>query len=214
MNGLSTEKGSATLEMTLMFPMILFIIVIMLFFGMFMYEQVAAQAILDDVVSRAAANWATADEGVYVENSANAGFTVWDVYSRILDFKDSKKEENIKSEALRRLKQACLFTDTFESGDLDLDSTNVIIYKSLDLTVDRTYTLPFAGFLRALGVSPELHYRLTGSAIVEDPPELIRTVDLAADILEMTKLGTLMTKFQDALGKLSDFFRNFDLNRQ
>lgn len=212
MHRFRAERGSATLEMTLMLPMILFIIVIMLFFGMFMYEKVAAQTVLDDVTSRAAANWSTADEGVYVEKSANDGFAVWDVYSRILDFKDKARKDNITAEALRRLNLVCLFSDKFEQEDVELSCTNVLIYKSLDLTVDRSYTLPFSGFLKALGVSGELHYKLTGSAIVEDPPELIRTVDLAADILEMTKLKKVYTSFQQALGKLSDFFRNFKLN--
>lgn len=205
------ERGSSTVEMTFIFPVVIFVIVIMLFFGMFLYEQVAARAVLDDVVSRAAANWATADEGVYVEKSATEGFTVWDVYSRVLDFKDGARKRNIADEALRRLRIICPFSNNFQEGDVTTDSTNWIIYKSLNLTVDRTFALPFGRFLASLGVPTELHYRQTGSAIVEDPPEMIRTVDLAADYLEQTKLAGIYERAQSAMQKLTDFFRNLHL---
>lgn len=209
MNKLRKENGSATVEMSFVFPVILFVIVIMMFFGMFMYEKVAAQSIMDDVLSRAAANWATAEDGIYTEKSTTDDFSVWKVYSRIIDMNDGDKKANVKSEALRRLKIVCLFSDNFEDDDVTLDSTNVIIYKSLELTVDRTYTLPFAGFLRGLGVSPELHYKLTSTAVVQDAPELIRTIDIAADLLEKTALGDAYKKFQDAMSKVSDFFKDF-----
>lgn len=205
------ERGSTTLEMTFIFPVMIFVIVIMLFFGMFLYEQVAARAVLDDVASRAAANWATADEGVYAEKSATEGFTVWDVYSRVLDFKDGAKKRNITDEALRRLRIVCPFSNNFPDDSVSLDSTNWIVYKSLDLSVDRTFAMPFGRFLAGLGVPTELHYRQTGTAIVEDPPELIRTVDLAADYLEQTKLAGVYERAQSAMQKLTDFFANFHL---
>lgn len=210
---ISDERGSATVEMTFVFPIIIFVIVIMLFFGMFMYEQVAAQAVLDDVVSRAAANWAVADQGIYTEQSANTGFTLYDVYSRILDFKDGAKYNNLKSEALRRLRIICLFKDTFRDGDVSVESKNIVVYKSLSLRVDRTFHLPFGMFLRNwLGLSNELRYSLKASAIIQDQPELIRTVDFAGDLMEKNNaLRNVFDNLQNALRKVSDFFASMTL---
>lgn len=209
------ERGSVAVEMTFVFPIVVVVIVVMLFFGMFMYEQVAAQAVLDDVVSRAAANWAVAGEGVYTEKSTNQGFTVFDAYSRLLDFKDGKKKQNMIAEALRRLRIICLFKDTFKDSDVSLESHNYVVYRSLTLRVDRTFHLPFREFLKnALGVSNELRYTLRGSAIVQDQPELIRTLDFAGDLMEKNSaLKNVFDRLQEALQKVSQFFADLNLNQ-
>ena len=206
-----SERGSTIVEMTFIFPIIVFLLVIMLFYGMFMYEQVATKAILDNVLARAAANWATADKGIDDDEAAESpvDFSVWEVYSRILDFKDGKKRENIQSEALGRLRRACLLKHTFQPENIQLESRNFVVYKSLKLTVTRQYPLPFPGFLKWLGVQTHLDYVITGTAVVQDQPETIRNIDLAADILRQTGLKSVYDKLQSAMGSLVEFFQNF-----
>lgn len=211
MKNIRRERGSATIEMTLIFPMLLFVIVVMLFFGIYLYEQVAVQAVLDDVTSRAAANWATADQGIYTETSNSSGFGVWQVYSRILDMNESQKKENLCTEALNRLRRVCLIQNTFNMNDIHPDTVNIVVYKSLTLTVTRTYPLPFPGFLRGMGLPTELKYQRTGTAIVQDAPELIRTMDIAGDILGNTKFGEYFKKLQNGQQQLVKYFQDFDL---
>jgi len=212
MKKLRSQKGSATVELMFIFPMILFIIVIMLFFGLYIYEQVAAKTVLDDVASRAAANWSTADEGVYKEKSATDGFTAWDIYSRIIDMKGDARENNVKSEALRRLQSVSPFKDTFKAENITIDSTNLIVYKTLNITVRRTYRLPFAPFLERLDVNPELSYTLTATAAVQDQPELIRTIDMASDTLRSNAfIRDKLDKASEAIARIRDFFCNLNL---
>lgn len=212
MKKLRAERGSATVELTFVFPIILFILIIMMFFGLFMYEQVAAQAVLDDVVSSAAANWATLESGVYAEKPSSQDFSVWDIYSRIIDFVGDSRERVIEEEALRRLRAIGLFSNTFEEKDVELKCTNVVVYKTLDLTVNRTYELPFPGFLEMMGIPTELHYKLTATAVVQDQAELIRTIDIAGDMLKQNAFFRgLYAKAQEAMSSMSKFFSSFSL---
>ena len=211
----SQERGAEIVEMTLIFPIIIVLIWTMIFFGLMMYEQVAVQSVLDDVISRAAANWATADEGIYSESASFSGFTVWDVYSRLIDTKDGKKKENIESTALERLNKVVIITKKFSKADIHLESTNILVYKSLKLTVDREFPLPFAGFLRNLGIQTSLQYRRTGTAVIQDAPEFIRTIDMASDLLKRnSKIKNAFDNIQGKLGELTTWFKNLDLNKK
>lgn len=209
------ERGSEIVEMTLVFPIIIVLIWTMIFFGLMMYEQVAAQSVLDDVVSRAAANWSTADEGIYSESADFSGFTVWDVYSRLIDTKDGKKKENIESTALERLNKIVIISKKFSASDIHLGSTNIVVYKSLKLTVDREFPLPFAGFLRGLGIRDSFQYRRTGTAVIQDAPEFIRTIDMATDLLRRNSaIKNTFDNMQGKLGELTNWFKNLDLSKR
>ena len=50
-------------------------------------------------------------------------------------------------------------------------------------------------------------------ADLQDPPELIRTMDFAGDMLEGTKAGRILDDFQGALSKMTSFFRDFNLSK-
>ncbi len=210
---MKSEKGSNALEMTLIFPIVIFIIVILMFFGLFMYEQVAAQAVVDDVVSRTAANWSTAEDGIYTEKTAKEDFSVWKIYGRLIDFSNGRKKENMVEEAMRRLQAVCPIKIKFQEGDVVDDSKSYLIYRTLSLRVNRKFPLPLAGFLRRLGLPEYLEYTLYGTAVVQDQAELIRTVDMAVDLTENTPLGNAMSKVKDALQKLGSFFADFNLTK-
>ena len=63
-----------------------------------------------------------------------------------------------------------------------------------------------------MGVSPELNYKLTSTAVVQDAPELIRNIDFATDMLmKNSKIKKAVEGAQAAMGKVTEFFANFEL---
>lgn len=96
-----------------------------------------------------------------------------------------------------------------QTGDINVDIDNKIIYQNVEVSITARYPLPQV--FGAFGLPTEYEYTVEAVTAVNDPDEFIRNVDLVIDTcVELDQktggnLSKITSKIGDMASKLTDF---------
>ncbi|WP_458461594.1 TadE/TadG family type IV pilus assembly protein [Paenibacillus sp.] len=185
-NKLKKEEGSFTLEASLIFPVVLFILVLLLFFTMYMYQKTFLNQHAYAASERAAYSWDNSHKqamtGEFVAGEHD------NLYWRLTDDRmlgalfgwvgaDNQVSVSVPageggSLSEQKLAQAAQHMPSAMKGTIEYQ--NSLIQRKVTTKLDQVISLPLPSFLFDSGNL----VRTQGSSAVVEPVEFIRTVDL------------------------------------
>ncbi len=202
-------RGSATVEAAIIMPIFLILLVVMLMFAIFVYEKAAMRSVCNEVAAEGAAIWQRGSSYMadYYSNQGQPSQETQDkvhiysiyasYFSNLIDIEQSKKLELLKEYLTQEVVRHS-FILTEKDVETDVQLSSVIIHKKLVVSAKADYNLPF--YSDTSDVSAE--------CVISWQTELVRTIDLAADMLDgpmagiKEKYGKVIEKLQELISKV------------
>ncbi|WP_128104351.1 TadE family protein [Paenibacillus sp. DCT19] len=185
-NRRNKEEGSFTIEASLVFPVVLFTLVILLFFSMYMYQKTFLNQHAYAASERAAYSWDNSHKQAMTGEFATGEYD--NLYWRLKDdqllgalfgWAGADNQVTVSVPAgegggltEQKLSQAVQGMPTAMTGTIEYQNT--LIQRKVTTKLEQMISLPLPSFLFDSGNSV---FTTASSAVVE-PVEFIRTVDL------------------------------------
>ncbi|WP_145050798.1 TadE family protein [Paenibacillus xylanexedens] len=185
-NRRNKEEGSFTIEASLVFPVVLFTLVILLFFSMYMYQKTFLNQHAYAASERAAYSWDNSHKQAMTGEFATGEYD--NLYWRLKDDQllgtlfgwagaDNQVTVSVPageggSLSEQKLSQAVQGMPTAMNGTIEYQNT--LIQRKVTTKLEQMISLPLPSFLFDSGNNV---FTTASSAVVE-PVEFIRTVDL------------------------------------
>ncbi len=203
--------GAMTVEYALIFPVVLFTLMLLIHFGLLYYQQ----ALLQSVVSTNAQDWAflwrydalkvKPGEGVLTNEGYLSEGLYWQLFSSA-----AAKKEIIKEAILKDYHNKSLLK-TSREVIVDVTYENYLIIQNVGIRVTAEYPSPMKGLFRALGLSGDIKLQASSEMTLHDPKEFIHNVDFLLQIYEESGAKDWVQEkckpLTDALKKVKDYFK-------
>ncbi|NLN63961.1 MAG: pilus assembly protein [Clostridiaceae bacterium] len=204
-------SGAVTIEYALVFPLVIFSVMILIYLGMVYYQQ----ALLQSIVSEQTQNWAflwgyDANEvqqhgGVLSREGYQSEGLYWHIFSN----PESKKEiiRNTIAEDYQR--RSLLKSD--RGLEVHVTYDNYFIYQKVGVQVTATYSSPIKGLFQVVGLSGDISVKASCETTLHDPKEFIHNVDYLLQIYEESGAQNWVQEklkpLQNSLKKMKDYFK-------
>ncbi|HAA43329.1 MAG TPA: pilus assembly protein [Ruminiclostridium sp.] len=195
---LKNNKGSITVEATIIVPVVIFTVIALILIGEFLYQHSYIQSVADRTACRGAEIWNNPSKDMIMGYISKDKMKDVCLYWRI-PFLESSKARNTKQskieEYTKYLMSRVSILDKPETLSVTARmETDYIIYKKIRVTVEAEYKNPFAPFLRVFGLKDTITIRVHSEAVVNEPVEFIRTTDFALDVVKEIDNGLFKGK--------------------
>ncbi|MDI3477149.1 MAG: hypothetical protein PWQ59_674 [Thermoanaerobacterium sp.] len=175
------NKGSLSVEASLVFPIVIFVMIAVIYICLLLYQNVLLQVVVDKAVERAAANM----NEMKIVKSLDTG----EIHSEDLKYLElyrrffhTVQEEVIKKYAQEELRKYNLL-DTYSPEEIKVKEVNYIIYKKLTVEIRAKYKIPVDNIKKMLGIDEGYTVKIMSSSSDKDPAELIRNTDFIMDFI-------------------------------
>lgn len=206
--GVNSQKGSLTVEMALIFPLIFVFVIFICFAAAMIYNRTVATALVNKNLDKATIYWLKSN--VDFETGAMTSAET-DIYSSLYDFKSEDKKKMIINTINGDLDRFLLAQKI--SAPAEIDTHNYIIYRKLEVKVTIDYGSPFKGIFKILGVG-NIKDSFEVEAVINNPVEFIRTIEFLIEVYDeiVYKLdtGDPIDKFKEQMGKLNSAIKEID----
>jgi len=222
----SKNRGSAILEYTIVFPLVLLVLFALFYMGFVLHQK----AVLDSAVSRGTIEAArllsdpqyksvtagaggTADSLDFSNNSYNfsSSFSI-EPYRYIFKYSDDGGKAAIEGK-VKEIIAANSLWGIASNVTVNYDYKNFVLYQEVFVTAEQHYPLP--GVFRLVGLDDEIVLKTYAVQAVTDPDEVIRNVDLTLDLIDtaIAAMGGADAKgirdhIGDVTGKINEFATN------
>ncbi len=217
----SNNKGSFVVEASIVFPIVVFVVFLVIYICFVLYQQVCLQAVANEAAQLGSANWnniilfkSSFADVVSIDelNDDNSG-----LYWRILDPNKDFKIEIINEYLEQKLK----INEQSEDGDLekniymDVKSKDNIeinvklddffVHKELIVQISKNFKTPFDKFKEIFGFKEGFCITVQAQSVINEPTELIRNTDFIFDIVdeidENNNIQKTMSKIKSAIDR-------------
>jgi hypothetical protein len=200
-----SQKGSFTIEATLVVSLTMFVILALIFISMLIFQQIYIQNLCDKVAKSAGETWHIFPEPKdemskeeYNEYLSNVFKGVADkdnilksgLYWNIIDFKKEAKITRLKEYIAYEADKINIFKYKSEDKNKDFDTSikvevksNFVLSKTLYVSIHKKYPNPFKKVINFFGLDGYIHIRAKSKALIIDNDEIIRNTDFVVDTL-------------------------------
>lgn len=200
-----------TIEYAVIFPIVIFIVLLLVYFGLIYYQQ----ALLQSVTARNTQDWAflwgfdaekvQPGEGIFNFEGYSSEGLYWQIFSGV-----NRKKEIIRSAIREEYERKSLLRSS-RDVQVDVSFENCLITQKVGVKVTAAYPLPMKGFFQAVGLPGELTLQAFSETTVHDPKEFIQNVDYLLQIYEESGAKDwVMEKCKpltDSLKKIRNYFQ-------
>ncbi len=215
MNNLKNNKGSMTVEASLIFPVIFLIVVGLIYITVFLYEQAYVKSLADRASERGAAIWKNPESDMQIGMVKLEDFQENDPYWRLYDGNIAAKENSIEAYITNLLAEYSILKNKDSAGKVtgitvNAEVKNYIVYKKLTVNVIKSFDLPLGNALSIFGIERTVSISAKSEALIYEPAEFIRTTDFVIDMGERVddatgnnfeKIRNKVLSFLEGIGK-------------
>ncbi len=206
-------SGSATVEAAILMPIFLILLTTMLMFAMFVYEKSAMRSVCNHIAAEGAAIWERGEDymRLYYQNNgvpqqeSQDKVHIYHIYanyfSNLVDVEKGEKEELLRQYAIKEIVRHS-FILTEKDVNVQVELSNIIVHKSLTVSAQAEYDLPFY----------KDKSQVTAICVISGQTELIRTVDLAADLLD-GPMKEIKEKYGAVIDRLKELIQKVDMEQ-
>lgn len=205
------DRGYLTIELTMIFTVIFFSLLLILFMGMVLYQEVSVQSLAVRASERGSVVYASRVADMNTGVKTPEDFKIRDPY-RNIPFLDGGGKRAYQA-LVEGYVTGQLGKNAILSG-MPRQKTEVVdclIIKRIKVNIQCDYHMPVASIPRMFGMEGPFHINTTAVSTVVDAPDFVRNVDLASDVLKQTRLFATVEsgygKIMDAIKKIQDFFK-------
>ncbi|WDV46941.1 pilus assembly protein [Clostridiaceae bacterium M8S5] len=204
MESLLSAKGSLTVEAAIVFPVVLFVIFIMLFMCFMLYQNAYLQSIADDIAHISASNWNNvAKLQEHINNDLKCSLSLYSnskLYWNIYDTNGNDKLCLIKQYANNCMRIGNVIDGKLpEQYRVEINLKNYVVYREINVVIRDSYKLPFRGFCKLFKINEVYMIRKKAKAIINDNAEFLRNVDFMLDVSD--QLG-ILESYKETMQKI------------
>lgn len=189
------NKGMFTVELTLIFPVILFSIMGVLWMSMVHYQNIVAGTVAMRTASRTAAYWNYAGE-ISAKSSSGASaaetlitpssFTSHDPYRYLFEGLGDGNRTQAAVDYARTLmgNQQNLLKSNENGFEPKVEKTGSILKKYITVSVEKNYVNPLKAYMESCGWFAGDHYTVRAKAPLNNPGEFVRTTSIIYDLFQ------------------------------
>ncbi len=189
----SDRRGSFTVELALVFPVVMIGIVATLYIILLLYQYAFLQALANRTAYRAAAEYAAIgsiggmEEDFKLLNGERGAVVNKGLYWQLGIFDDNEGKERIieayAKEGFKGYQPLKLHNSSVEAS-----VSNYILYKNLKIRIVAEYRLPVFYVNNALGLKSSFQIIAEGEAMIKDNAEIIRNTDYLIELMDRTEV--------------------------
>ncbi|MBN4056583.1 MAG: hypothetical protein COA82_12040 [Alkaliphilus sp.] len=172
------EKGSLTVELSLLLPIVILTIALTIFIALILYQQVYITTVANSAVNRGAMLFSNPnidiETGGLTENDLSTN-----VYPMLI--MTTEIEEMIKDYVNTKLNEYALLPCM--GREIEITYTNHFVYKKLEVTIASKYNVP-----SFLGLKEGLIIKAHAEARISEPEQFIRDIDFLGDKINSVRL--------------------------
>jgi Flp pilus assembly protein TadG len=208
---LRNQDGYITLEVTFVFTIIFFSLILIIFIGINLYQQVALQSSVQIIASQGAAMHAAKSNEVETGKRTESSYKDQNPYINFINIYRNSNVENILSKAVEKLSnQNEIYSGTNKTYSANIERE--FMAQNIVVSTSREYKMPIVSAAEAFGIKSPFKINAVASAPVTNPVELIRTVDICADaLMYFDETAGVIEKFSDYREKLIKFIGKLDI---
>lgn len=195
---LKQEDGYFTVEITLIFTVILFAIMLVMFIGIVLYQQVNLQSIAERTAARGAVMYSS---GVINMDTEVKDFKKCNPYRYI--FEDDGYKNSAEEEIKKNLEDNMGFYNVYKGSNENIEvkvDTNLLCRKVV-VSASKEYKFPVLSAANTFGIKSPFEINVSASSEVMDPAEFTRNTDLGADIIKDNSIIKKMSSLKDNINK-------------
>lgn len=185
------RKGSITVEMSMVFPIVMYVIFSIIYAGMYLHDYVVIHQAIDEIAleCNTAAKYPMESNGEHINYSHINDRGVFFIIDS-----DYSNEDNIYRQRLWDLLKNRLFITTIEQPKVN------ITYTKITVSARCIVKIPFLSVRMLLG-EDRLHYSQTSETEVFQPAEFVRKFTVLSNLAEGTQIG------DESIKKLRDLIK-------
>ena len=208
---LKVQDGYLTIETTMVFSVLFFSLILILFVGMVMYQNVNLQSIAVQASERGSVVYSSRVADMTTGVKTLDDFLIRDPY-RNVPFMDGGSKEDyaaiIKTYINGRMgRRDIIRGEVKNSGDY-VEVEDYLIEKRIKVNIRSDYQMPVNSIAEMFGRKGPFTVDTTAVSAVIDSPDFVRNVDLAMDVIRQTDVfdgaQNGYQKIKDALTSVTD----------
>lgn len=193
-----------TIEATIVSTVVIFCVVMLIYLGFLLYEQVRLETIATVAAERGAMVYSNQTRDMYVGKIDPGEFATRNPYWRILDSNKDTKVNKIESYINTLINSRNVIKQTNKTVDVEV--IDWLIYKKINVNLTGQYTVPIGGIFKLFGLQNPFPVTAEAQAVFLEPAELVRNADLGIDILREVDNDYFGSKGKEFLEKVSKGF--------
>lgn len=174
------ENGSATVEASIIVPLVILSIVAAIYMGLLLYQRALVQSAAEAAAEAGASAWSSGNCNVVLVKPDKGSFEKFKLYRRLYDSDKESRLKNIEEYALNMAGRHELIQPVESSAEAVL--RDYAVYRKLEVKICKTYSLPLGKFVKIFGGSETIKIEVKAISTIDEPVELIRTTDFIIDI--------------------------------
>jgi len=195
------EKGDAIVEATILFPIMIMIFAALVLLAIYLPTrgalQRATQYAATAIATTSSDTWLIFDDSSMSYDWADRRAELKNVYTALFSGMGDVQAQSEKIVAY--VESRCLSS---KAGELHVNgyAVNYLIYKEVVVNAEREFTIPVdLKFLAFIKFPQSIKVSVTSTAVVQNPDEFIRNMDIVVDFVEYIFEKFELTGIKDAI---------------
>lgn len=196
------KKGYLTIELTMVFSILFFSLLLILFMGLVLYQRVNVQSTAIRASERGAIVYNSRVEEMETGEKKLSDFEIKRPYRNVPiigSFEDNDYEELVNQYISSNLGQRNILQGQDTSGGAYATVKNSLISKKLRVEINMGYEMPVASIGEMFGQNGPFKADTVVESAIVDSPDFVRNVDL---VLDMAKQTEVFDKVEDGIGEI------------
>ncbi len=205
---LCTSNGSATLEYSMVMPVLLFVVILFFYVVLAIHNRAVLQAVASDTASALSRVWRDGNNagryltsGVYLPEDIQNRPLYWQLSMALSD--ETEKMKNIEAVVVAEARKKAWLPlgrkDRTADVQAQIHVRGGIPYGTLTVSISLYHALPGAGFFRKKGFQNYGLSVVSATALVTDGKSTIQEVDWALQALDKTPFPEMIEEVVDPI---------------
>lgn len=186
------EEGYLTVELTIVFSTIFFVLMILLFLGMVLYQHVNLQSLAVRTSERGAFIYATGSENMESGVIQLGDFKNRDPYRYVVGWASGEKtkyEEIMNQYVAGNIGKRNVLKSTDDDAEYSVKVKDYVVSQKVRVKIHVDYNMPTDAIAKMFGLEGMFEIDTDAVSTVVDNAEFIRNTDICVDLIKQTDSG-------------------------
>lgn len=206
--------GYLTIEISIIFSALFFSLLLILFIGMVLYQEVNLQSLAIQASERGSVVYSSRVSDMTTNKKEPADFKIRDPYRNVPFMDGGKKGEYtslVNKYVAARLGKRDIISGQNKNGGSYTEVEDYLIAKRVKVNIRSSYQMPGGSIPEMFGHKGPFDVDTTAVSAVVDAPDFVRNIDIVMDVASQTKaFGTVQNgynKIKEAIQKAADLLK-------
>lgn len=208
------KGGYLTIEITIIFPAIFFSLILILFMGIVLYQEVSLQSLAIRASERGSVVYSSRVSDMTTGIKTLEDFKIRDPY-RNVPFMDGGGKKGytalVNKYVSSKIGERSVLSGTNQNSGNYAQIEDYLIAKRVKVNIHTTYHTPVDAIAQMFGQKGPFDVNTTVSSAVADSPDFVRNVDIVTDVVSQTKVFDTVqdgyNKIKEAIQKVADLLK-------